>query len=152
MTQPFAGGQTRDYTWRQTADEARRMAADLAAQDRPPGSRIGILGKNSAGWIMADPAIWMAGHVSVPLYPMPAAGNIRQIADHSGLVACFIGKLDGLTPAIVRLALPLAPASGDQAGRSSPAASDGNCRTLAATATAQWRYAGSPGWKPSGAR
>ncbi len=116
MTQPFAGGQMRDYTWRQTADEARRMAAHLEAQGWPPGSRIGILGKNSAGWIMADLAIWMAGHVSVPLYPMQIADNIRQIAGHSGMVACFIGKLDavdlidGLTAAIVRLALPLAPA------------------------------------------
>lgn len=117
MTQPFAGGQTRDYTWRQTADEARRMAAHLEAQGWPPGSRIGILGKNSAGWIMADLAIWMAGHVSVPLYPMQTADNIRQIAGHSGMVACFIGKLDavdlldGLTSGIVRLALPLAPVS-----------------------------------------
>jgi long-subunit acyl-CoA synthetase (AMP-forming) len=33
-------------------------------------ARIGILGKNSAGWIMADLAIWMAGYVSVPLYPL----------------------------------------------------------------------------------
>jgi long-chain acyl-CoA synthetase len=92
------------------------MAAHLAAQDWPPRSRIGILGKNSAAWIMADLAIWMAGHVSVPLYPLQSADNVRQIAGHSGMVACFIGKLDavdlldGLTPGIVRLALPLAPA------------------------------------------
>ncbi len=117
MTQPFGGGQLRDYTWRQTADEARRMAAHLEAQGWPPGTRIGILGKNSAGWIMADLAIWMAGHVSVPLYPLQSADNVRQIAAHSELVACFVGKLDtvnlldGLTPGIVRLALPLAPAS-----------------------------------------
>jgi long-chain acyl-CoA synthetase len=31
MTQPFGGGQLRDYTWRQTASEARRMAAYLKA-------------------------------------------------------------------------------------------------------------------------
>ena len=117
MTQPFGGGQLRDYTWSQTADEARRMAAHLEAQGWPPGTRIGILGKNSAGWIMADLAIWMAGHVSVPLYPLQSADNVRQIAAHSELVACFVGKLDtvdlldGLTPGIVRLALPLAPAS-----------------------------------------
>ena len=80
MTQPFGGGQLRDYTWSQTADEARAMAAHLEAQGWQPGTRIGILGKNSAGWIMADLAIWMAGYVSVPLYPLQSADNVRQIA------------------------------------------------------------------------
>lgn len=114
LTQPFGGGQTRDYTWRQTADEVRRMAAYLQAQGWAADARIGILGKNSAGWIMADLAIWMAGFIAVPLYPMQTTDNIRQVATHSEIVACFIGKLDslnmlaGLDDEIRRIALPLA--------------------------------------------
>ena len=44
---------------------------------------------------MADFAIWMAGHVSVPLYPTLAAGTIRQILEHSESKLLFVGKLDG---------------------------------------------------------
>ena len=44
---------------------------------------------------MSDLAIWMAGYVSVPLYPTLAATTIRQILEHSECRACFIGKLDG---------------------------------------------------------
>jgi len=29
LTQPIGGGQTQDYTWAQTMDQARRMAAHL---------------------------------------------------------------------------------------------------------------------------
>ncbi len=114
FTQPFDGGQVRDYTWQQVAAEVRRMAAYLQAQNWPAGSRIAILGKNSAGWIMADLAIWMAGHVSVPLYPLLTADNIRQIVRHSESVACFIGKLDdaaliaGIPDELLTIALPLA--------------------------------------------
>jgi long-chain acyl-CoA synthetase len=38
--------------------------------------------------MMADWAIWMAGHVSVPLYPTLAANTIRQILDHSEPNCC----------------------------------------------------------------
>ena len=82
----------------------------------PPGSRIGILGKNSAGWIMADLAIWMAGYVSVPLYPTLAADTVRQILEHSEARLLFVGKLDGwagMKPGIPAglncISLPLAP-------------------------------------------
>jgi long-chain acyl-CoA synthetase len=95
LTQPMSGGITRDYTWAQTVGEARRMAAYLKAQNWAPGSCIGILSKNCAWWIMSDLAIWMAGHVSVPLYPTLTAGSVRQILEHSEAKACFIGKLDG---------------------------------------------------------
>src|SRR5690606_21606971 len=46
-------------------------------------------------WMMTDLAIWMAGHVSVPLYPTLAAETVRQILTHSESRACFVGKLDG---------------------------------------------------------
>ena len=115
MTQPFDGGQLRDYTWREAAEETRRAAAWLRAQGWPAGTRIALLGKNSAGWIMADLAIWMAGYVSVPLYPLQTAENVRQIVEHSGAAACFVGKLDdtamlgGIADTLPVISLPLAP-------------------------------------------
>jgi long-chain acyl-CoA synthetase len=95
LTQPLGGGVVRDYTWAEVADQVRRMAAHLKAQGWDPGSKVAILSKNCAWWLMSDLAIWMAGHVSVPLYPTLAPGTIAQILAHSGARACFIGKLDG---------------------------------------------------------
>ena len=56
---------------------------------------LAVLAKNTAHWMMADWAIWMAGHVSVPLYPTLAADTIRQILEHSESKLLFVGKLDG---------------------------------------------------------
>ena len=71
------------------------MAAHLKAQGWEPGSKVAILSKNCAWWMMSDLAIWMAGYVSVPLYPTLAPDTIRQILTHSEAKACFVGKLDG---------------------------------------------------------
>jgi long-chain acyl-CoA synthetase len=94
-TQPLGGGQVATYTWRQVMDQARRMAAHLKAQGIAPGDRVALLSKNTAHWMMSDFAIWLAGAVSVPLYPTLAAGTIRQILEHSGARLLFVGKLDG---------------------------------------------------------
>jgi len=95
LTQPLGAGAVRDYTWAQVMDETRRMAAHLQGLGFEPGSRIAILSKNCAHWLMCDFAIWMAGFVSVPLYPTLAAGTIRQIIEHSESRLLFVGKLDG---------------------------------------------------------
>lgn len=95
LTQPLGGGAVRDYTWAQVMDETRRMAAHLKGLNFEPGTRIAILSKNCAHWLMCDFAIWMAGHVSVPLYPTLAAETIRQILVHSESKLLFVGKLDG---------------------------------------------------------
>jgi long-chain acyl-CoA synthetase len=71
------------------------MAAHLQAQGWEPGSKVAILSKNCAWWLMSDLAIWMAGYVSVPLYPTLAHDTVHQILTHSEAKACFIGKLDG---------------------------------------------------------
>ncbi len=115
MTQPVPGG-VREYTWAQTMDEARRVAAYLKALDYPPGSRIAIMSKNCAHWLMADFAIWMAGHVSVPLYPTLTARSVRQILEHSGAKTVFAGKLDswdemrrGIPDGVLQISYPLSP-------------------------------------------
>ncbi|MGM9426356.1 AMP-binding protein [Hydrogenophaga sp. MI9] len=95
LSQPMGGGVVKDYTWAEVAGETRRMAAHLQAQGWAPGSKIAILSKNCAWWMMSDLAIWMAGYVSVPLYPTLAPETIAQILTHSESKALFIGKLDG---------------------------------------------------------
>ena len=95
LTQPVGGGNVKEFTWREVMDQARRMAAHLQGLGYEPGTRVAILAKNAAHWMLADFAIWMAGYVSVPLYPTLAAGTIRQILEHSEARLLFIGKLDG---------------------------------------------------------
>ena len=117
LTQPIGGGEVREYTWRELMDESRRMAAHLQALGFEPGSHIALLAKNTAHWLMADFAIWMAGYVSVPLYPTLAAGTVRQILDHCEARLLFIGKLDGwdamrtgIPSGLPCISLPLSPA------------------------------------------
>ncbi len=120
LTQPFEGGKLREWSWAQAAREARRMAAYLKAQDWEPGSRVAILSRNSAWWIMADLAIWMAGHVSVPVYPSLKAQTVRNILEHSESKACFLGPTDeketansGVPPGVCRICFPTAPSPAD---------------------------------------
>jgi long-chain acyl-CoA synthetase len=94
LTQPFNGGKVREWTWAEAAGEVRRIAAYLKAQNWEPGSRVAILSRNCAWWIMADLAIWMAGHVTVPIYPSLKPQTIRQILEHSDSKACFLGAID----------------------------------------------------------
>ena len=95
LTQPTGGGATRDYTWREVMDQARRMAAHLLSLGIQAGDRVALISKNTAHWMMSDYAIWLAGGVSVPLYPTLAPGTIRQILEHSEAKLLFVGKLDG---------------------------------------------------------
>ena len=48
MTQPVGHGQVMNYTWAQTVDESRRMAAHLKSLGLPRAARIAILSKNCA--------------------------------------------------------------------------------------------------------
>lgn len=116
MVQPLGGGKLREYTWKDMDDEARRMAAWLKGKDLPAGSHIALMSKNCAEWIMADLAIWMAGHVSIPLYPTLTADKVRQIVEHSESRIFFAGKLDvwheardGIPDNVDKVAFSLAP-------------------------------------------
>ena len=115
MTQPTETGIT-TYTFAQTLAQAQKMAAHLRAQNFEPGSKIGIISKNCAHFIMADLAIWMTGHVSVALYPTLQGETIDYILKHSDAKYLFIGKLDsldnvtaGLPKDLPGVSLPLAP-------------------------------------------
>lgn len=116
MTQPVGGGQVLDYTWTQTMDQARRMAAHLKAQNLGPGARVAILSKNCAHFIMAELAIWMAGCTTVAIFPTETADTVRYVLEHSEASLLFVGKLDtfaqqqpGIPAGLPIIAFPLAP-------------------------------------------
>lgn len=96
LRQPI-NGKFQEYTWADTANLVRRVAAALNALDLPAGSNIALLSKNCAEWFIADLAIMMAGHVSVPIYFTASNDTIRYILDHSQCKAIFLGKLDDLS-------------------------------------------------------
>ncbi|KAA1173845.1 AMP-binding protein [Marinobacter salinexigens] len=116
MTQPIGDGNVVEYTWGRAVDEARRMAAYLKSLNLPEKSRIGLISKNCAQWIMTDWAIWMAGHISVPLYPTLNADTVNYILDHAGCEVLFVGKLDdwdmmkpGVPESVRCISYPLSP-------------------------------------------
>lgn len=116
MTQPVGDGKVIEYTWGETFDQARRMASHLQSLDLPPGSNIALVSKNCAHFIMAELAIWMAGHTTVALYPTLNAETVGYILEHSESRLLFVGKLDdwddmapGVPDSLPKIAFPLAP-------------------------------------------
>ncbi|MFZ3152508.1 AMP-binding protein [Pseudomonas sp.] len=116
MVQPLPGGQLQELSWADVGEQARRAANWLRSRELPQGSRIAIISKNCAHWIVSDLAIWMAGHVSVPLYPNLTAESVGQVLAHSEAALVFVGKLDdwpamapGVPPDVPTIGLPLRP-------------------------------------------
>ena len=83
-----------DYTWGEAGQQARRLAAYLHSLNLPAQSPIGLLSKNCAHWLIADLAILISGHISVPFYPTLPAGQLNHLLDHSGCKVLFVGKID----------------------------------------------------------
>ncbi len=118
LTQPVGAGQVVDITWGQALDEARRMAAHLKESGLRAGDRVAMLAKNSAHFVIAELAIWMAGGTTVAIFPTETADNIRHVLQHCEAQLLFIGKLDdwatqrtGVPAGLTCIALPLAPAT-----------------------------------------
>lgn len=116
LTQPIGQGRVLDYTWAQTVDQSRRMAAHLKTLGLPHGAKIAILSKNCAHFFMTEMAIWMAGYTTVAIFPTENADTVKFVLEHSESSLLFVGKLDewhkqapGVPQDLPRIALPLAP-------------------------------------------
>lgn len=116
LTQPYDGGKVIDYTWAETLDQARRMAAHLQTLGFERGARIAMLSKNCAHFFMAELAIWMAGGTTVAIFPTETSHTIRYVLEHSEASLLFVGKLDtfgqqasGIPAELPCIAFPLAP-------------------------------------------
>ncbi len=96
LSQPI-NGVWHHWTWKQFGLEVRKMAAYLKSLELPRDSKIALLSKNCAHWMMADMAIMMSGHISVPLYPNLNFETLGKILNHSEAKLLFVGKLDNYT-------------------------------------------------------
>ncbi|MFY0653066.1 MAG: AMP-binding protein [Cyclobacteriaceae bacterium] len=93
FNQPFESGM-KTYTYKEAGEEIRKIAAALKDLNYPAKSKIAMLSKNCAHWIMSDLAVQMAGHVTVPIYPTVNEKTIYEIVTHSESKAAIVGKLD----------------------------------------------------------
>ncbi|WP_268124141.1 AMP-binding protein [Roseivirga pacifica] len=83
-----------EFTFKESYDEAAKLASALYKLGVAPGDHVALLSKNCAHWLIADLAIMMAGCVSIPIYPTLGADSIQSILEHSESKAVIIGKLD----------------------------------------------------------
>jgi long-subunit acyl-CoA synthetase (AMP-forming) len=119
FVQPEGGGRVREFTRAQAMDEARRLATHLKQRGFPAGARIAMLTKNSAYFMIAEIAIWMAGYTTVAIFPTETADNVRFVLEHSEASLLLVGKLDtwdlqksAVPPGLPCIEMPLAPATG----------------------------------------
>ena len=74
--------------------QARKIANKINSLNLKKNSKIAIISKNCAHWIIADLAIMMSGHISVPIYANVNAETTKYILNHSESKLVFIGKLE----------------------------------------------------------
>ncbi|MCC2617259.1 AMP-binding protein [Aestuariibacter halophilus] len=97
------GDKLETYTWAEFDAVVRRVASGLQAMDLPKGSHIALLSKNCAEWFIADLAIMMAGHVSIPIFPTAGESTIQYVLKHAQCPVVFVGKLDDPEPQLAAI-------------------------------------------------
>lgn len=114
-------GQSKIFSWRDTGEQARRVATELISLNLPQGSHIAIMSKNCAEWFITDLAIMLAGHVSVPIYATANEHTIKYVLAHANCPVIFIGKLDdcqaqvqAIPGNVLKFALPYAHIPADK--------------------------------------
>jgi len=108
MCQPMGGDvkNVQFHTYAGARVEVIKIATYIASLDLEPGSRIALMSKNCSWWILADLAIVMSGHVTVPIYPTLTKGTVEYVLEHSESKLCFVGKLDVAPWAEMKAAIP----------------------------------------------
>mmetsp|Transcript_27033 Transcript_27033/g.45029 ORF Transcript_27033/g.45029 Transcript_27033/m.45029 type:complete len:562 (+) Transcript_27033:77-1762(+) len=119
LTQPMGGdADCKHWTFKEVQTEAKSMAGYIDTLKLPEKSQIAIMSKNCAWWIIADLAIMMTGHVSVPVYPTLTAETTKFILEHSESKLLFVGKLDdhpwqemkkGIPEGLHTISFPISP-------------------------------------------
>ncbi|MEZ9563936.1 AMP-binding protein [Vibrio artabrorum] len=83
-----------EFTYKEVADKALKLAAALEGLGAQPGDRIALVSKNCAEWFICDLAMMLGDFVSVPIFPTAGADTIQYCIEHSESKIVIAGKLD----------------------------------------------------------
>ena len=93
LKQPF-GDQWETYTWGEVGQMARKLATGLQSLGLREKAHIGLISKNCREWIIADLAILMAGHISVPFFPNLSSDEINNLVTFGEVDILIVGKIE----------------------------------------------------------
>ena len=100
-------GLWRAWTWNQTADAVREIAAGLLSLGFAKGECASILANTVVEWVFADLAILSAGGVSNGIYPTDAPSQVHYLCEDSRTTILFVEDDEQLDKALeVRARLP----------------------------------------------
>ncbi|WP_035750633.1 AMP-dependent synthetase/ligase [Parafrankia discariae] len=85
-----AGADWHDITVRELDAHVRRVAAVLLGHGVGVGDRVGIVGRTSYEWVVADLAVLALGAITVPIFPTASPTQITHIVTDSGMSWCFV--------------------------------------------------------------
>ena len=101
-------GLWRSWTWNQTANAVREIAAGLISLGFEKGDTASILGNTVVEWVWADLGVLSCGGVSNGIYPTDAASQVLYLCDDSRTAILFVEDDEQLDKALeVRPQLPL---------------------------------------------
>ncbi len=97
----------RSWTWRQTGEAVREIAAGLMSLGFARGEVASILANTEVQWVLADLAILSCGGVANGIYPTDAASQVHYLCEDSATTVLFVEDEEQLDKALeVRAQLP----------------------------------------------
>jgi len=101
-------GLWRSWTWNQTAEAVREIAAGLISLGFEKGETASILGNTVVEWVWADLGVLSCGGVSNGIYPTDAASQVHYLCEDSRTAVLFVEDDEQLDKVLeVRAQLPL---------------------------------------------
>jgi long-chain acyl-CoA synthetase len=101
-------GLWRSWTWNQTADAVREIAAGLISLGFQQGDCASVLANTVVEWVWADLAVLSCAGVSNGVYPTDAASQLQYLCEDSRTTILFVEDDEQLDKALeVRDQLPL---------------------------------------------
>jgi long-chain acyl-CoA synthetase len=77
-------------SWRQYAQNVKKVAAGLIALGFKKGDKVAILGENRPEWVYCSMGAMTAGGVATGIYPTSASDQVEYIVNHSEAKALFV--------------------------------------------------------------
>lgn len=85
------GKKYHSYTWRESGEKVKRVAAGLIRSGLEPGDRVALMADNGPNYAFCDLAIQAAGCTVVPIYTTLAANEILHILENSETKLIIVG-------------------------------------------------------------